>query len=176
MSGEQLKSPIYEKTMTTHLRASHPTDLPFLREMLYEAVFWRSTANKPSFAEGLAYPDVSKVLADWGEREGDTAVIATIQSNPVGAAWYRYMTDDNAIRGYLDETTPVLVIGVHHDYRHQGIGSKLIESLIDHASKHAIPKISLMVSKDNYAIHLYRQQGFQEHTDTGDSFLMVRTI
>ena len=162
--------------MNIHLRASQPTDFPFLRKMLYEAVFWRAADNKPSFEEGLTYPEVSKALADWGKRDGDTAVLATIDSNPVGAAWYRYWTDDNPIRGYSDENTPVLVIGVHRDYRHQGIGRELMAWLIDHASQHGIPKISLMVSKDNYAIHLYRQQGFLEHADTEDSFLMVRTI
>ncbi len=144
--------------------------------MLYEAVYWRAAANKPSFAEALALPVFSIALADWGDRNGDTAVIATSHSNPVGAAWYRYMTKENAIRGYMDDATPVLVIGVHHDYRHQGIGGKLIEWLIDHAATHAIPQISLMVSKDNYALNLYRQQGFLEHTDTGDSLLMVRNI
>ena len=144
--------------------------------MLYEAVFWRTVDNKPTFEEALALPGVRNALADWGERGGETAVIATIDSKPVGAAWYRYMTDDNYIRGYIDESIPVLVIGVHPDYRHQGIGGKLIEWLIEHAANHTIPKISLMVSKDNYAIHLYKQQGFQEYADTGDSFLMVRTI
>ncbi len=68
------------------LRGSHRSDIPFLRKMLYEAVFWRASVNKPSFEEGLAYPDVSKSLADWGERDGDTAVVATINSIPVGAA------------------------------------------------------------------------------------------
>jgi ribosomal protein S18 acetylase RimI-like enzyme len=48
--------------------------------------------------------------------------------------------------------------------------------LIDYAAQHAIPQISLMVSKDNYAINLYRQQGFQEHAETEDSILMVREI
>ena len=162
--------------MTIHLRPAHPTDLPFLKQMLYEAVFWRDADNKPTFEEALTLPVFSKALADWGERDGETAVIATINSNPVGAAWYRYMTDDNSIRGYIDETIPVLVIGVHYDYRHQGIGGKLIEWLIDHAASHATPKISLMVSKDNYALNLYRQQGFLEYADTGDSLLMVRTI
>ena len=52
----------------------------------------------------------------------------------------------------------------------------MIDWLIDYASKHAIPRISLSVSKDNYAINLYRQQGFLEHTDTGDAFIMVRKI
>ncbi|NCF69873.1 MAG: GNAT family N-acetyltransferase [Chloroflexi bacterium] len=158
------------------LRESQHTDLPFLREMLYEAVFWRATVNKPTFEEGLAYPEISKALADWGERDGDTAVVATINSIPVGASWYRFWTDDNFIIGYIDEATPILVIGVHCDYRHQGIGKQMIEWLTDHASKHAVQEISLSVSKDNYAINLYKQQGFQEYADKGDAFTMVRKI
>jgi len=162
--------------MTMALRESQPSDLPFLKEMLYEAVFWRAGANKPSFEEGLAYPEVSKSLADWGQRDGDTAVVATMNSIPIAAAWYRYWTDDNFINGYLEEMTPVLVIGVHRDYRHQGIGGKMIAWLIETAAKKSIPKISLSVSKDNYAINLYRQQGFLEYADKGDAFLMVRKI
>ena len=162
--------------MTILLRKSQHADLPFLREMLYEAVFWRATVNKPSFEEGLAYPDVTKSLADWGERDGDTAVVATLNSIPIGASWYRFWTDDNFILGYIDEITPVLVIGVHSDYRHQGIGKKMIGWLIDYASKHSIQRISLSVSKDNYAINLYKQQGFLEYKDNGDAFIMVRKI
>lgn len=162
--------------MTIALRESQPSDRPFLKEMLYEAVFWRAGANKPSFEEGLAYPEVSKSLADWGQRDGDTAVVATMNSIPIAAAWYRYWTDDNFINGYLEEMTPVLVIGVHRDYRHQGIGGEMIAWLIETAAKQSIPKISLSVSKDNYAINLYRQQGFLEHADRGDAFLMVRKI
>ena len=144
--------------------------------MLYEAVFWRASVNKPSFDEGLAYPDVSKSLADWGERDGDTAVVAITNSIPIGASWYRFWTDDNFINGYIDEITPVIVIAVQSDYRHQGIGGKMIEWLIDYASKHAIQKISLSVSKDNYALNLYKQQGFLEYADKGDALLMVRKI
>ncbi len=144
--------------------------------MLYEAVFWRANPNKPSFQEGLAYPDVSKSLAAFGERRGDTAVLAALNSRPIGAAWYRFWTDDNHIYGYIKESMPVLVIAVQRDYRHRGIGRGMIEWLIDQASKQAIQKISLSVSKDNYALNLYRQQGFREHTDLGDAFLMVRKI
>ena len=162
--------------MNILLRDSQHSDIPFLRKMLYEAVFWRASVDKPSFEEGLAYPEVSKALADWGKRDGDTAVVATMNSIPVGAAWYRFWTDSNFTRGYLDEGTPVLVIGVHSDYRHQGIGKKMIEWLIDYASKHSIQKISLSVSKDNYAIDLYKQQGFLEYADRGDALIMVRKI
>ena len=93
---------------------------------------------------------------------------------PAGAAWYRFYTDDNCIRGYINETIPVIAIAVHKNYRRQGIGEKMIEWLIDHASKHNIQKLSLMVSKDNHAIRLYRKCGFLECADKGDSLLMLR--
>ena len=162
--------------MNVLLRKSRHSDLPFLRQMLYEAVFWRDRVDRPSFEEGLAYPGVSNELTDWGERDGDTAVVATVDSIPVGAAWYRFWNDSNFTNGYIDENTPVLAIAVHRDYRHRGIGTKMIEWLIDYASKHSIQKISLNVSKDNYAIHLYRQQGFREYVDKEDAFTMVRKI
>lgn len=150
--------------------------MPFLREMLYEAVFWRSNPNKPSFKEGLAYPGVKNALVDWGERGGDIGVVALAASIPVGAAWYRYYTDEIFIRGYINETIPALVIAVHKDYRRQGIGENMMEWLIDHASKNNIQKLSLMVSKDNHAIKLYRKCGFMDHADKGDSLLMLRNI
>lgn len=162
--------------MNVLLREAQLSDLPFLRKMLYEAVFWRTGAGKPSLEEGLAYPDVSKSLADWGNRDGDTAVVATADSSPVGAAWYRYWSDDNFIRGYVDERTPVLVIAVQRDYRRQGIGADMIAWLIDRAASQSIRSISLCVSKDNHALRLYRRQGFLEYADTGDSYLMVRRI
>jgi len=165
-----------ENKMDVVLRDSHHSDLPFLKKMLYEAVFWRAGPNTPSFQEGLAYPEVGKQLADWGERHGDTAVVATIKSIPVGAAWVRFWTNVDSVRGFVDENTPVLVIGVHRDYRRQGIGKAMMEWLIDYASKHHIQQISLCVSKDNYALNLYRQTGFVEHEDVGHSFNMVRQI
>lgn len=162
--------------MTILLREAQHADLPFIRTILYEAVFWRTGVDKPSFEEGLAYPEVSQALADWGARAGDTAVVATRNALPIGAAWYRCWTDDNFINGYVDESTPVLVIGVQHDYRQQGIGTKMLAWLIDDAARQGIPQISLSVSKDNYAIKLYRQQGFLEVADKGDAFIMVRHI
>jgi GNAT superfamily N-acetyltransferase len=144
--------------------------------MLYEAVFWRPNPQKPSLKEGLALPGVRNALVQWGTRAGDTAVIACRDTLPVGAAWYRIYTEEHAIRGYIEPTIPVVVIAVHHDYRRHGIGRKMLHWLIQHASEHHIHALSLMVSKDNHARHLYQQCGFLEHADTGDSVAMVRTI
>ena len=147
-----------------------------MREMLYEAVFWRPNPDKPSLDEGLSTPGARNALVDWGAREGDSAVIAVVDSNPAGVAWYRFYSDGNSIRGYIEETIPVLVIAVHEDYRRLGIGERMIHWLIDHASRRNIREISLMVSKDNHAIHLYRKCGFLKYADKGDSLLMVRRI
>jgi ribosomal protein S18 acetylase RimI-like enzyme len=162
--------------MNILLRESRHSDVPFMREMLYEAVFWRPNPNKPSFEEGLSAPGANNALVDWGERDGDCGVIALVDSTPAGAAWYRFYTADNSIRGYIEETIPVLAIAVHKDYRRLGIGERMINWLIDHASKHNIQRMSLMVSKDNHAIRLYRKCGFLEYADKGDSLLMLREI
>lgn len=164
--------------MTVHLRKSQPSDMPFLREMLYDSVYWRSIAqgNNPPFEEGLAAPGVMDGLVDWGEREGDTAVVALVDSIPAGVAWYRFYTEANAIRGYIEDTIPALIIAVHRNYRCQGIGVKLIDCLLDHAAQQNILQMSLMVSKDNHALHLYRKCGFLDYADKGESLLMLRQI
>ena len=171
-----MPSIILLKNMNILLRESQHSDIPFLRKMLYEAVFWRPNPNKPSFEDGLANPGVSNALVDWGKRDGDIAVIALVDSIPAGAAWYRFYTDDNYIRGYLEETIPVLVIAAHKDYRRLGLGERMMNWLIDYASEYNIQKVSLMVSKDNHAEKLYRKCGFLEYADTGDSLLMLRKI
>jgi ribosomal protein S18 acetylase RimI-like enzyme len=91
---------------------------------------------------------------------------------PAGAAWYRFYSDDNYIRGYINDTIPVIVIAVHQNYRRQGIGAKMMRWLISEASEHNIQKLSLMVSKDNHALKLYRKCGFVEYADQGDAWLM----
>jgi hypothetical protein len=45
-------------------------DYQFLREMLFEAVFW-SFDTKPSFEEGLSLDYTKDVLTDFGNREND---------------------------------------------------------------------------------------------------------
>ena len=164
--------------MNVQLRASKPSDLPFLREMLYESVYWRSIANatNPPFEDGLKAPGVWNALVDWGEREGDIVVVALVDSQPAGAAWYRFYTEDNAIRGYIKDTIPALIIAVHRDYRRQGIGKQLLEWLIEHASPRTVQHISLMVSKDNHAIHLYRSCGFLDYAENEDSLVMLRVV
>ncbi|MCG8569244.1 MAG: hypothetical protein MJB14_03815 [Spirochaetes bacterium] len=77
--------------MNIKLRKYHNEDLPFLKEILYEAVFWRKGPTTPSFEEGLKLPDVKKAIIDFGTRDGDIAVVASSDDLTLaGAAWLRY--------------------------------------------------------------------------------------
>ncbi len=147
-----------------------------MRDILYEAVFWRNVDKRPSLEETLSLPEVAKALADWGGRDGDTALIATLNGTPVGAAWYRYWTEEDEMRGYMADNVPVIVIGIHEEFRGKGIGTKLLSGLVEQAKKEGVPRVSLMVAKDNYALKLYQQQGFEFYSETEDSITMIRKI
>lgn len=156
--------------MSLFLRRSVNADLPFMRQMLYEAVYWKSISKgtNPPFEKGLSEPGVGNALESWNVREGDLAVVAEKDSIPVGAAWYRFYNSENEI--------PVLVAAVHRDHRRAGIGEKLINRLIHEASQQKVGKISLMVSKDNHAKSLYEKCGFKRYGDIEESVLMTRKV
>ena len=99
-------------------RAYTQEDEQFLREMLFEAVFWsRTDSNRPSLEVGLSYDYTKHVLIDFGKRKGDIAVIAECDGKKAGAAFIRYWNDEVNLRGYISEDIPVLVIGVAKAYR-----------------------------------------------------------
>jgi ribosomal-protein-alanine N-acetyltransferase len=67
------------RTDSDRIRPASAGDLPFLREMLFEAAFWREGSPRPALEEGLARPDLSRLMAGWG-RAGDAAVVAEIDA------------------------------------------------------------------------------------------------
>lgn len=154
-------------------RKYDPKDYQFLREMLFEAVFWSRTDDIPSLEEGLSYDYTKHILEDFGERKGDIAVIAEIDRVLTGAAFIRYWNKDINTRGYVSDDIPVLVIGVAKQFRRQGIGNALLESLKSVAKENDIHKISLCVTKGNIAYHLYTKQNFKIVEEIESSYNMV---
>ena len=151
---------------TLVIRGARPDDAEFMREMLFEATYWRSasTQPRPELAAGLAQPELSKVLAGWG-RPGDLAMIATDGAGErIGGAWMRRWTASDHLRGFVDEQTPELGIGVRKEFRRHGVGTALLLGLLGRAREDHVPRVSLSVEIENVARLLYERFGFQLHS------------
>jgi len=159
-----------------NLSLATESDSTFLKAMLYEAVFWRKNANTPTLQEFLNNSDFDESLRDWGQRTGDTAVIAKLNGENIGAAWFRYWTDEINDRGYIKTDIPVLIISIKNGFRNRGVGQLLIEEIFQQAISQNIANISLRVATDNVAFKLYTKMKFKPEIDHGDSITMLKTI
>ncbi len=159
------------------LRVGKSDDLLFLKEMLYEAVFWDRQENRPSLEELFANPEIAKILQNWNEREGDFSLIAVDEFDKLlGAAWYRFWTSSNHSYGFVDEDTPELGIAVKLEVRRMGIGKTLMNAVMKHAGEIGIKRMSLSVDPNNHARKIYEKLGFRKIGVVGTSWTMVATL
>jgi ribosomal protein S18 acetylase RimI-like enzyme len=97
----------------------------------------------------------------WG-RPGDTALIAIQDFQRVGAAWYRLFKSENPGYGFVDEQTPELSIAIVPSRRGGGLGSELLDALLEQARSDGYHAISLSVEQGSPAIGLYERHGFSQ--------------
>jgi ribosomal protein S18 acetylase RimI-like enzyme len=141
------------------IRPGGPQDVPFLRDMLRHAYYWRVDRVSET-----GEPPVRRYVERWG-RPGDTALIAIQDFQKVGAAWYRLFTEANAGYGYVDEETPELSIAIVPSRRGSGLGSELLDALLDRARADGYAAISLSVEEGSPAVGLYERHGFERVGD-----------
>jgi ribosomal protein S18 acetylase RimI-like enzyme len=147
------------------IRRGGPNDVPFLRDMLRHAYYWRW--EDPELED---FPIV-RYVEGWG-RPGDRALIAVEGFQPVGAAWYRLFTAAKPGFGFMDERTPELTIAVVPSRRGRGYGDELLTALLDRARKDGFSAVSLSVEPDNPALHLYERHGFRRAGERGGAWVM----
>jgi ribosomal protein S18 acetylase RimI-like enzyme len=141
------------------IRPGGPQDVPFLRDMLRHAYYWRVDRVSET-----GEPPVRRYVERWG-RPGDTALIAIQDFQKVGAAWYRLFTDANAGYGFVDQETPELSIAIVPSRRGSGLGSELLDALLERARADGYASISLSVEKGSPAVGLYERHGFERVGD-----------
>ena len=152
------------------LRRGGPQDVRFLRDMLHHAYYWKE--RQPDEGPG----PVALYVKAWGRR-GDTAVIALDNGFPVGAAWYRLFTARLPGFGFVDEKTPELAIAVVPNARGRGVGSALLDTLLERARGEGHAAVSLAVDRENAgAIALYERHGFARTAEAGDTYTMVARL
>jgi len=154
-----------------NIRPVTADDLPFLRKMMYEAARWNPDWPREPMEEVLAEPILLRYSEGWG-RHGDGGVIAEIEGEPVGAAWYRLFEAGEPGYGFVDEETPELTIAIVPSRRGKGLGEQLLTSLLDQARKEGYARISLSVEPDNPAIRLYEQHGFERVGERAGAWVM----
>lgn len=153
--------------MAVVVRRGGAQDIRFLRDMLHHAYYWKE--RRPDAGPG----PVQLYVKGLG-RPGDTVVIALVDGFPVGAAWYRLFKTGKPGYGFVDETTPELAVAVVPNARGKGVGSALLEALLERARAAGLEMISLSVDKKNTgAIHVYEQHGFARLSENDDSVTMV---
>jgi ribosomal protein S18 acetylase RimI-like enzyme len=150
-------------------------DMDFFMEMRYEAIYMPE--GKPPKEELLCLPHIKKYSDGWG-RKGDRAFIAfTPHQKRVGAVWYRLFSAENKGYGYVDDETPELGIAIVPEYRKQGIGTLLLEKIIEQAKLDGYKALSLSVDPRNEAaVQLYRKLGFEQCGTSGTSWTMKRSL
>ena len=141
------------------IRPAGPQDVPFMRDMLSHAYYWRVDRVSES-----GEPPVRRYVERWG-RPGDTALIAIHDFQRVGAAWYRLFSADNPGYGFVDEETPELSIAIVPSRRGSGLGSELLDALLAKARAEGHDAISLSVEAGSPAIGLYERHGFARVDD-----------
>jgi ribosomal protein S18 acetylase RimI-like enzyme len=140
------------------LREATRDDEAFLWEMLHLAVFVPPGATAVPKA-ALADPDLARYVRGWG-RTGDAGVVALMSMDePVGAAWLRLWSAKDRGYGFINVETPELTIAVRPEYRGRGVGTRLLDHLLQSADQ-VHRSVSLSVSVLNPAVRLYRRFGF----------------
>ena len=147
------------------IREGGPQDVRFLRDMLRHAYYWRSRSGEMP---------ITRYVNGWGRR-GDRSVIAIDEFHPVGAAWYRLYPEGEPGFGFVDAETPELTIGVVPARRGKGIGSELLDALLERARAEGFERISLSVEKISPAVRLYESRGFQAVHENED-FVMAAEL
>jgi len=155
------------------IRPIKPEDVPFLWEMLYQAIHVSTGADPPS-REVLLRPEIRRYLQDWGQ-PGDSGFVAVdpLSAEPIGAVWLRLLIGDHKGYGYVDDETPELTVAVVPQCRGKGIGTRLLSHLLA-TSETQYSSLSLSVSPDNPALRLYKRMGFETVGTCGTSLVMKR--
>jgi ribosomal protein S18 acetylase RimI-like enzyme len=146
------------------IRPGGARDVPFLRDMLRHAFYWRTPV-------GDTEPPLTRYVNGWG-RNGDRSLIAIDEFVPVGAAWYRLFTQEDAGFGFVDERTPELAIAVVPSRRGHGYGHELLSGLLESSRKDGFEAISLSVAEDNPAVALYESYGFERLREDDGALVM----
>lgn len=111
----------------------------------------------------------------YGLKNTDLGVYSLTNNVVSGAAWIRLFNESHGAAAYVDNVTPVLILGILPDMRGNGIGTLIMNQLLQEAAV-VYDKISVLANKDSESF--YFQLGFYPLDDSHskDVFTMVKKL
>lgn len=147
---------------SVQLRPAGPADEPLLQRLVFRAWRWDRDWDEDDYLAHLGQGQTDSYVEDFGRRAGDVGVVAERQGVPIGAAWARLFTTLEHRAGFVDQTTPEVVIALLPGHEGSGIGARLLEVLLLTAQAKGHRALSLDVATGNdRARRLYERAGFE---------------
>ena len=154
--------------MNYTIRELKDTEYPLLNDFLYEAIFIPPNVEPPPRSI-LNNDELQVYVKDFGKKPDDRCLAAVADGKIVGAVWVRIMED----YGHVDDETPSFAISLYKDYRGHGIGTALMEKMLELLRESGYRKASLAVQKANYAVRMYKKVGFKIIDENDEEYIMV---
>lgn len=154
--------------MDYKIRKIRNAEYNVLEDFLYEAIFIPEGVLAPS-KEIINKPELQVYIADFGKKKGDIGLVAEVNNKIIGAAWVRIMND----YGHIDDETPSFAISLYKEYRNYGIGTALMQNMLEALKKNGYKQASLAVQKANYAVKMYRKVGFEIVDENEEEYIMI---
>ncbi len=153
--------------MDYQIREIRESEYPILSDFLYEAIYIPEGMEKPPKSI-IEQPELQVYIADFGKAD-DWCMVAETKGKIVGAVWVRIMND----YGHVDDETPSFAISLYEGYRHLGIGTALMNAMLQFLKDKGYQQTSLSVQKANYAVNMYKKLGFEVVDENKEEYIMV---
>lgn len=154
--------------MNIEIRKLKEGEQALLEDFLYEAIFIPEGVEAPP-RNIIELPELQVYITDLGKRPDDICFLAEVDGKVAGAVWVRVMED----YGHLEEGVPSFAISLYKEYRNRGIGTALMERMIQELAERGYEKASLAVQKTNYAVRMYQKVGFEIVGENEEEYLMM---
>ncbi len=150
------------------IRKLRQEEVKILDTFLYEAIFIPKGVEAPPM-EIINQPELQVYVDGFGTKNGDISFVAEANGTIVGAVWVRIMDD----YGHIDDETPSFAISLLKEYRGNGIGTALMKRMLLELKSCKYKKTSLAVQKQNYAVKMYKNVGFEIVDENEEEYIMV---
>ena len=154
-----------------HIRTLREKEKELLKDFLYEAIFIPEGVEAPD-RDIIEKPELRIYYEDFGKDTADHCLVAEDEGKVIGAVWTRIMND----YGHIDDKTPSFAISLYREYRGRGIGTKLMQEMLNLLKEKGYKRASLAVQKANYAVRMYKKVGFKTVDENEEEYIMVCSL